>query len=114
MNRITATKPLDLTAGDLLRLSDAKGTTVRVTRGTLWITQDCDVNDIVLTAGDTWTVERDGLTLVEAQADTVALLAGHSAEPVRLLRTPRKRQSRIATFLRWLHTLYPTRHVPYY
>ena len=56
---------------------DARGTTLRVTRGTLWITQEDDTHDIVLRAGDIWMVERDGLTIVEAQNDaSVARWAG--------------------------------------
>jgi len=49
-------KVLDLGKGDLVELSDACGTTLRVTKGTLWVTQERDKRDIVLRAGDVWTV----------------------------------------------------------
>jgi hypothetical protein len=75
------TKALDLTHGDLVKLDDARGTTLRVTRGTLWVTQEHDRNDIVLNAGDVWTVERDGLTLVEAQTASGLCLVGPGAAP---------------------------------
>src|SRR5256885_7118434 len=58
-------KILELSHGDLAELSDARGTTVRVTKGTIWMTQEQDTQDIVLRAGDVWTVERQGLTLLE-------------------------------------------------
>ena len=40
-----------------------------MTRGTLWITEENDTHDIVLGPGDVWMVERDGLTIIEAQND---------------------------------------------
>jgi hypothetical protein len=114
MNHQTHLKTLDLASGDLLRLPDARGTTLRVTRGTLWITQDRDVNDIVLAAGDTWTIERDGLTLVEAQADAIVYLSGRAVAAVRLRRNGRKPKPRASTFVGWLLSLRPTQRVPYY
>lgn len=67
---------LNLAKGDLLELADARGTTLRVTRGTLWVTQERDLRDIVLGAGDTWTVERHGLTVGEAQRDAAVVVIG--------------------------------------
>ena len=52
---------------ELVRLDGARGTTLRVTRGTLWITLENDTRDIVLAAGDSYTIDRGGLTLIEAQ-----------------------------------------------
>ena len=109
------TKTLDLAARQLLRLDDARGTTLRVTRGTLWVTQDQDVNDIVLTAGDVWTVERPGLTLAEAQDRAHVCLVGPGAAPARVV----SRKSRRRHWLqRWLHAFdlrrIERRFVPYY
>lgn len=59
-----------------LLLPDVRGTTLRVTRGMVWITQQNDTRDVVLGAGETWTVERDGLTIVEAQTDSAISAAG--------------------------------------
>ena len=56
--------------GDLVEIPDARGTTLHVARGRLWLTQERDRRDIVLDAGDTYTVERDGVTVAEAQGDT--------------------------------------------
>src|SRR5438477_7708109 len=73
----------DLNHGDLIELHDARGTTVRVTQGTLWITQQHDTQDIVLRTGDVWTVERHGLTLVEAQCNARLCVIGANAEALR-------------------------------
>jgi len=51
-----------------------------VTRGTLWITQEDDPQDVVLRAGDNWVVERNGLTVVEAQDDAIFCVVGRHLE----------------------------------
>jgi len=76
-------KVFDLNHGDLIELQDARGTTVRVTQGTLWITQEHDTQDIVLRTGDVWTVERHGLTLVEAQGNARVCVVGANVEALR-------------------------------
>jgi hypothetical protein len=66
----------DLEPGELVRLENARGTTLRVTRGTVWITLQNDTRDIVLDAGDVFTIDRGGLTLAESQgASTVCVMA---------------------------------------
>jgi len=93
------TKVWDLAAGELVELDGARGTTLRVTRGTLWLTQERDVRDIVLHAGDTFTVERGGLTVVEAQGETtVCVLARHVDEVHMRSRRP-SLAARIAAWL---------------
>jgi hypothetical protein len=75
------TKIWDLAPDELVRLDGARGTTLRVTRGTLWITLEHDTRDVVLEAGDAFTIDRGGLTLVQAQqATTVCVLARHVDE----------------------------------
>lgn len=67
---------LRLASHDLLELADARGATVRIGRGTVWVTQQGDGADIVLTAGDTWTIEHHGLTIVEARGDVELTVLG--------------------------------------
>ena len=75
------TKVWELAPGELVQLDGARGTTLRVTRGTLWITLEHDVRDIVLAAGDAFTIDRGGLTVVEARGNaTVCVLARHVDE----------------------------------
>ncbi len=71
----------DLAPGELVQLDGARGTALRVTRGVLWITLQDDVRDVILAAGDTFTIDRDGLTLVEAQdMATVCVMAMHAVD----------------------------------
>ena len=58
---------IDLDTRETITLNNARGTTLRVAQGTLWITQEGDPQDVVLRTGDTWVVERDGMTVLEAQ-----------------------------------------------
>ncbi len=84
------TKIWELAPDELVKLDGARGTTLRVTRGALWLTLEHDTRDIVLTAGDVFTIDRGGLTLVEAQGNTtVCVLARHiDEEHVRRRRPP--------------------------
>ena len=110
---------VELKSGELAELRDVRGATLRVTRGTLWVTQDQDVNDVVLSAGDVWTVERGGLTLAEAQDHAFVCLVGPGAAPAQVV--ARRRRQRTWQH-RWLHRLLGAfdlkrierRFVPYY
>ena len=73
---------IDLSTRENLPLRDVRGAMLRVTRGSLWITQENDTQDVVLRAGDTWVVERDGLTIVEAQAESTVCVVGRNVEAV--------------------------------
>ena len=94
------TKVWDLSAGELVRLDGARGTTLRVTRGALWITLENDTRDVVLTAGDSYTIDRGGLTLIEAQGAASVCVMAHYVDAVRhpALDTPRR--GRIAAWVR--------------
>ena len=75
------TKVWELAPNELVKLDGARGTTLRVTRGTLWLTLERDTRDIALEAGDAFTIDRGGLTLIEAQGNTtVCVLARHVNE----------------------------------
>jgi hypothetical protein len=71
---------VELAARDIVTLPDVRSATLRVTRGTLWITQEGDPQDVVLRAGDSWAVERNGLTVVEAQDDAIFCVMGRRLE----------------------------------
>jgi hypothetical protein len=60
---------IDLATASHMSLDDARGTLIRVTRGTVWITQEHSYDDVILHAGDAWTVERDGVTIIQAHDD---------------------------------------------
>jgi hypothetical protein len=56
----------DLRANQLVRFDDATGADIVCLRGRLWLTQDGDLNDVVLGAGERCTLDRSGVALVEA------------------------------------------------
>ena len=111
-------KSIDLAPRQSLALADIVGTTLRVTRGTVWITQENDTHDIVLRAGDTWMVERNGLTILEAQCETTLRATGPAFE--RALRKIRPQAKRASDFWRrvraraaqW-YSLTPRRPIPH-
>lgn len=55
-------------------LKDAAGTIAQVKSGRVWITLEHDRRDIVLEPGETWVIDRDGLTLVQAEEPTTVVL----------------------------------------
>ena len=81
MNCDGYTKVWDLAPGEMVKLDGARGTTLRVTRGMLWITLEDDPRDVILAAGDAFTIDREGLTLIESQdVSSVCVLARHADE----------------------------------
>ncbi len=60
------TPTLALPRDGLIALRDAEGTRVTTLRGALWITQDSHQSDVILEEGQSFTVDRAGLTLVMA------------------------------------------------
>ena len=60
-----------LGAGQELRLHDADGWTVACGGGSVWITQEADVRDVFLSAGERFMLDRDGLALILARQDSV-------------------------------------------
>lgn len=57
-----------------LVLADAVGTVVAVDRGSVWITQERDQRDIVLSRGMRFQIDRPGRTIVAAEAPSVLRL----------------------------------------
>lgn len=57
-----------------LVLADAVGTVVAVDRGSVWITQEKDTRDIVLSRGMRFQIDRPGRTIVAAEAPSVLKL----------------------------------------
>ncbi len=108
----------DLAERETRLLHDIRGSSLSVSRGTLWITQQNDTRDFVLQAGDCWVADRDGLTIVEAQEDATVVVHGGAPGTWRAAAAIGSRA------LRWLDRLHrtaqaipatPSRHTaPYY
>lgn len=60
--------------GAVHALRESRGTLLQCLSGTLWLTQQDDLRDIVLEAGDEALIERDGLSLVSALSDASFVL----------------------------------------
>jgi hypothetical protein len=53
-----------------LTVMDGRGSSMQCLFGSVWVTQDGDPRDIVLAAGDSFTLDRDGLAIVYATSDS--------------------------------------------
>ena len=57
---------LKLAERDTISVVDGKGARIAVTEGSVWITQEHDPRDVLLSAGESFVLDRDGTTIVEA------------------------------------------------
>lgn len=57
---------VQLGSNRVISLRDAAGSTVRCIEGSLWITERRGALDVILEPGDTFTITRDGLTVITA------------------------------------------------
>ena len=110
------TKVWDLAPDELVKLDGARGTTLRVTLGKLWITLENDTRDVVLEAGDVFTIDRGGLTLVEAQGRATVCVMGRAIDEVHVRTREPAQQARIGNWLRSFSAAAdsPRRFVPHY
>ena len=61
----------NLDAHASLALRDAGGRTIRCVSGSVWLTMEGDIRDVVLAAGESFVVDRDGVTILAAQQRSV-------------------------------------------
>jgi DUF2917 family protein len=66
---LTAMPPIDLRRGLIVRLPEGSGTTITACAGAVWITEQDSPRDVVLTPGQSFTLARPGLALVQAFRD---------------------------------------------
>lgn len=64
-----------LSGAQLLRIERAAGWTIKALSGSVWITQDGDVRDIVLDAGQSFIPDRDGEVVLSPFGDARVCLA---------------------------------------
>lgn len=101
-----------LSTREAITLPDIRGATLRVTRGTVWLTEERARDDIVLRPGDNWVVESSGNTVVEAQGDATLCIVGlRRALPSRSPQATRK--SWLAAALTALFIAPASHTVPY-
>ena len=61
---------LCLTRNQVMKVQGGIGHTVVCHRGAIWVTQYGDLRDVVLHAGETFTLDRDGIALMQAFAQS--------------------------------------------
>ncbi len=110
MNIVMNGPALVLDQWQRLALTDAAGAVAEVKSGSLWITMEHDTRDIFLRPGDAWRIDRDGLTLVEAEERSTIVLT--EAIPARRALAEWMRAAAGAVG-RWLGA-YAGKRVPYY
>ena len=60
-----------LARGSLARIADGRGALVCVWDGALWITQEGDLRDYFVPAGESFRIARDGVTVINALSRSV-------------------------------------------
>lgn len=89
MNLKLTRAELRLEPHQVIGLRDADGTRVQVRRGRLWITQDRDGRDLLVAAGNAFTLDRPGLALLHALEPADVALSDAERAPTRLQRSLR-------------------------
>jgi hypothetical protein len=95
MNLKLTRAELRLEPHQVVGLRDAEGTRVQVRRGRVWITQDRDGRDLLVAAGNAFTLDRPGLALLHALERADVALSDPERAPSRLHRSVR-------AFGRWI------------
>lgn len=73
MSKTLTLVPLALHPSRSLDIRDGKGTVIAARSGNVWITQAGDRRDIFLQRGQSFTVDRNGLTLVAAMGGPASI-----------------------------------------
>ena len=69
---------INLQRGRFLRLQHGAGSTVVTHSGSVWITEQDNQHDVVLSSGQSFTLSHRGLALVEAFSDASISLDRHA------------------------------------
>ncbi len=64
--------PISLSSGIPLAIADSKGTSLRVVRGRIWITQEAVPDDVFLDEGGVHTLVAGGRTVITAEGPACA------------------------------------------
>jgi hypothetical protein len=66
---------IELQRGKFLRVNSGAGSTVTARSGSVWITEQDSRRDVVLRAGQSFRLRREGLALIEAFSDASIFLS---------------------------------------
>jgi hypothetical protein len=79
MRNDLASLAVPLPRGAFLRIEPAPGSRLECVRGHLWLTMDHDRRDVLLGAGEGFTLDRDAPALVGAMADSALIVLPREA-----------------------------------
>ena len=104
---------------EAVTLNDVRGAILRVKRGTLWVTQEHQAQghpsqDIVLRDGDSWVVETNGATVLEAQDAATVQVVGCAIPAPKPQRHGDSVMRVLALAQLWNPWVSAPRQVPYY
>jgi len=75
---------MPLLRDEQLRIENGRDLLIHAWQGSLWITQEGDTRDVVLHAGQSFRLDRDGVALVKCWENAVvALTSPHEKRPAR-------------------------------
>jgi hypothetical protein len=75
MNSLGRLEPITLAARNTHRIENGKGLEVACLRGVAWVTQANDERDIILSAGQSFVLDRRGVAVVYALKDVALTVA---------------------------------------
>jgi hypothetical protein len=113
MNLVVNNSALLLERWDTVALIDAAGVTASLDQGCLWITMDGDIRDLVLGAGQSWTVERNGRTLLHAGVPSTLRITEPAVDRVQRPGLTRA-LSALTAVTEWVAHTFRWSKVPYY
>ena len=65
---------IGIVRGKPIRIDDGRGIEVAVVHGSVWITQHWDSRDICIGTGESFRIERDGATMIDALKSSLVTL----------------------------------------
>ena len=65
---------VELATNEMLTITGGLGMKVTCVLGSIWITQNNDQRDVVLAAGETFVINRDGIALLSAMASSMVAM----------------------------------------
>jgi Protein of unknown function (DUF2917) len=77
--------PMVLERRGLHRIQDGAGLTILCLKGTIWLTQQDDVRDIILGAGESFALDRAGLAVLYALSPACMTVLAKAHVPGRLV-----------------------------
>jgi Protein of unknown function (DUF2917) len=76
MRHMREVQPIRLPARSVKRIEGGKGQQITAIDGVVWVTQASDTRDIILSRGQSFILDRNGLAVVYALKDAATIMVG--------------------------------------